>query len=68
MTCQLLVLTDVFVRPFAENIEQSAPGRSRHAAAEAAETRVKSVWKFGFQISAYVLGQFSGHFSGNFSI
>ena len=45
-TCQLLALTDVFVRQFAGSIEQSAPRRPRHATAEAAETRVKSVWKF----------------------
>ena len=45
-TCQLLVLTDAFVRQLAGSIEQSAPRRPRHAAAEAAETQVKSVWKF----------------------
>ena len=45
-TCQLLALTDAFVRQFAGSIEQSAPRRPRHAAAEAAATQVKSVWKF----------------------
>ena len=57
-TCQLLVLTDVFVRQFAGSIEQSAPRRPRHATAEAAETRVKSVEILGRELKFF--GTFFG--------
>ena len=67
-TCQLLALTDAFVRQFAGSIEQSAPRRPRHAAAEAAETQVKSVEILGRELKPIFFGQFSGHFSEQFSI
>ena len=67
-TCQWLALTDVFVRQLAGSIEQSAPRRPRHATGEAAETQVKSVEILGREFKLILFGQFSGHYSEQFSI
>ena len=48
-------------------MEQNAPGRPRRAAAEGAETQVKSVEFFGRNFKLIFFGQFSGHFSEQFS-
>ena len=66
-TCQLLVLTDVFVRQFAGNMEQCALRRPRQATAEAAETQVKSVWKFWVSnLRLFFSGNFRDTFWSNF--
>ena len=68
-TCQLLALTDAFVRQFAGSIEQSAPRTSQTCSRRnCRNTGEICVEIFGREFKLIFFGQFSGYFSEQFSI